>query len=339
MTAMIITSMRNEAPHLLEWVAHHHAMGASLLVFSNDCEDGTDALLDALQAAGVLTHMRTPDGDKPPQWRALKAAEDLVDADWVLHLDCDEFVNLRAPLETFDDLIGALPEDADALAMRWRLFGNSDRIETGDGLTMERFTEAAPEVCALPLSWFFKSLYRASAFQKAGVHRPRQRKGSVPHWVNGSGVPLAEAFAADETRINLYGNPHGSDLVQLNHYSVRSAEEFMTKRQRGLPNRIGREIGLAYWVERNFNAEHDESILRLLDRTSAKLSDLYSIEGVQALERDGRAWHRARFEAAMTDPKEVQLFWHLHLAGSSAAPTLAQVETHLKRRAAAQQST
>ena len=336
MTVLILTSVRNEAPHLLEWIAHHRTMGADFLVFSNDCGDGTDRLLDGLDAAGVLRHVRTPGGDKPPQWRALKAAEDLVDADWVLHLDCDEFVNLRAPLETFDDLISALPEDTDAVAMRWRLFGNADQMEAGDGLTVERFTEAAPEDCALPLSWFFKSLYRTEAFQKAGVHRPKQKKGLTPAWVNGSGAVLPDAFAGDDGRINLYGTGHGSALVQLNHYSVRSAQEFMTKRQRGLPNRVEREIGLAYWIERNFNSVHDESILRLLERTVSALSELRALAGVAALEAQGRALHAERFKAAMTEAKEVQLYWHLHLAGTSAAPTQAQVQGHLMRRENAQ---
>ena len=332
MTVLILTSVRNEAPHLLEWIAHHRAMGADFLIFANDCEDGSDTLLDALDAAGTLRHVRTPEGDKPPQWRALKAAEGLIDADWVLHLDCDEFVNLRAPLASFDDLIAALPKDTDALALRWRLFGNSDRMETGEGLTIERFTEAASETCALPLTWFFKSLHRADSFQKAGVHRPRQKKGAVPNWVNGSGASLPDAFAADEGRINLWGTQHGSGLVQLNHYSVRSGEEFMTKRQRGLPNRTGRDIGLAYWVERNFNSEHDESILHALDQTQDQLAQLRDIDGVADLEKKGRDWHKAQFAAAMRDPKEAQLYWHLHLAGSSAEPTAQQVTAHLERR-------
>ncbi len=332
MTVLILTSMRNEAPHLLEWIAHHRAMGAEFLIFSNDCEDGTDALLDALDAAGIIRHMRTPEGEKPPQWRALKAAEGLVDADWVLHLDCDEFINLRAPLQSFEDLMGSLPEDADAVALRWRLFGHADRIVTGEGLTMERFTEAAPEDCALPLSWFFKSLYRRDAFQKAGVHRPKQKKGSAPSWVNGSGEALPADFAADEGRINLFGTTYGSALVQLNHYSIRSAQEFMVKRYRGLPNRTGREIGLAYWAERNFNTVHDESILWRLEQTQATLADLRAIGDVVRIEEEGRAWHEARFAAAMTDPAEVQLYWHLQLAGSSTPPSPQAVQAHLQRR-------
>lgn len=307
-------------------------MGAQFLIFSNDCDDGTDTLLDALQTAGIVRHVPTPAGEKPPQWRALKAAEDLLEAEWVLHLDCDEFVNLRPPLRSFEDLITALPEGADAVAMRWRLFGNAGHISAAAELTQERFTHAAPEDCAVPLSWFFKSLYRTEAFQKAGVHRPKQRKGSVPNWVNGSGATLPDAFARDDGRINLFGTSHGSDLVQLNHYSVRSAEDFMTKRQRGLPNKTGRDIGLSYWVERNFNAEPDNSISWLTGQTRSELETLRGLEGVASIEERGREWHRQRFEDAMTDAKEVQLFWHLHLAGSSASPSDDEVAAHLERR-------
>lgn len=332
MTVLLVTSMRNEAPHLLEWIAHHRAMGAQCLVFSNDCNDGTDTLLDALAASGAIRHVRTPPGDKPPQWRALKAAEPLIDADWVLHLDCDEFVNLRAPFENFADLLAALPSDTDAVALRWRLFGHAGRVQAGEGLTIERFTEAAPEDCALPLSWFFKSLYRREVFQKAGVHRPKQKKGSAPAWVNGSGAALPSEFAQDEARINLFGTAHGSALIQLNHYSVRSAEEFMTKRQRGLPNRTAREIGLSYWVERNFNDVHDESILRHLEQTHAALAELRALNGVAELEEAGRAWHRTQFARAMEDPVEVQLYWHLQLAGNSTPPDRDAVRAHLDRR-------
>ncbi len=51
--------MRNEGSFLLDWLAHHRACGfGDFLVFSNDCTDGTDAMLDRLAAMGWLTHVR-----------------------------------------------------------------------------------------------------------------------------------------------------------------------------------------------------------------------------------------------------------------------------------------
>ncbi|WP_413851471.1 glycosyltransferase family 2 protein, partial [Tateyamaria sp.] len=51
--------MRNEGAFLLEWLAHHRAVGVDhFVVFSNDCDDGTDDMLDKLAELGWLTHVR-----------------------------------------------------------------------------------------------------------------------------------------------------------------------------------------------------------------------------------------------------------------------------------------
>ena len=74
MKITLVTTMRNEGPHLLEWIAHHRAAGVSdFLVYNNDCEDGTEALLELLPD---VVHVPLEGGKKPPQWRALKAAWD-----------------------------------------------------------------------------------------------------------------------------------------------------------------------------------------------------------------------------------------------------------------------
>ncbi|MEL6427490.1 MAG: glycosyltransferase family 2 protein, partial [Pseudomonadota bacterium] len=65
MRALIVTTMRNEGPYILEWLAHHRAVGfTDFLVFSNDCDDGTDALLDRLHELGQIVHCRTKKGDR-----------------------------------------------------------------------------------------------------------------------------------------------------------------------------------------------------------------------------------------------------------------------------------
>ncbi|MEQ3709894.1 MAG: glycosyltransferase family 2 protein, partial [Tateyamaria sp.] len=59
MSHVVITTMRNEGAFLLEWLAHHRAVGVDhFVVFSNDCDDGTDDMLDKLAELGWLTHVR-----------------------------------------------------------------------------------------------------------------------------------------------------------------------------------------------------------------------------------------------------------------------------------------
>ena len=53
MRFLAILCVRNEAAFLMEWLAHHRAVGfTDFLVFSNDCQDGTDAMLDRLAEMG-----------------------------------------------------------------------------------------------------------------------------------------------------------------------------------------------------------------------------------------------------------------------------------------------
>lgn len=328
--------MRNEGPHCLEWIAHHLAVGIDhFLIYTNDCDDGTDLILDALETAGLVTHVRqTLKGKRPVQWQALKHATDhplVADAEWVLVTDCDEFINIRASNETLKDMIAGLPDEVDAMAMPWRLFGHSGQIEMRDELTIKRFTHAAPTDIHLPLAHFFKSLFRPAAFRQIGVHRPKRKQVRLPNWVDGGGNPLPESFAKQDARINMYGIQASTDLVQLNHYSLRSAESFMVKRARGLPNHTEREIGLGYWVERNFNTVEDTSIQPMIAATQAKLDQLMQIKTVSNLHKKACQSHKTRFNEMMTNRVDIQLFWHLTLVASSQAPSAALARTQINR--------
>ena len=54
----LISSVKDEGPFLLEWVAHHLVLGFDrILIASNDCSDGTDRLLAALDGAGYVRHV------------------------------------------------------------------------------------------------------------------------------------------------------------------------------------------------------------------------------------------------------------------------------------------
>lgn len=322
MKITLVTIMRNEGPHLLEWIAHHRAAGVTdFLVYTNDCGDGTEALLDLLPD---VTHVPLPDGEKPPQWRALKAAWNhpvVADADWIASIDCDEFINVGNGLGGIPDLINAV--DADMIILPWRLFGHSGQSMLSDAPTTERFTRAAPEDLLYPaIGSYFKSLFRKDGpFRQLGVHRPKQKnpeRHGLPRIVDGAGRRVAESLAANEGQIMLWGQPIARDLVQLNHYSVRSAAEFMLKRARGLPNHQQKQVDLTYWVERNFNTVEDRSIAGMAPATNAVLAELLGLEGVADALAACRDWHRGRFEVLMAEPEALKLYGRLLLAEGSA---------------------
>ncbi len=313
---LAILTVRNEGAFLLEWLAHHRAVGfTDFLVFSNDCQDGTDLMLDRLADIGFLTHLRN-DGphEEGPQWAALKRAEShpaFRRADWVMVLDIDEFVNIAAGEGRVPDLLAALPE-ANAIAMTWRMFGNGGVERFEDRPVRAQFIRAAPRVLHWPWRAVqVKTLFRNDgSFRKLGVHRPRNPDPEKPaRWVDGSGRPLPTAFS--RSFHGLGEDPYR--LVQLNHYALGSMESYLVKADRGRANREGAPFDLSYWVERNFSTEEDSSILRLDARVAPVLAGLMADEELGPAHAAAVAWRRQRFETLMEEEPWRALYGRLML--------------------------
>lgn len=335
---LIITCMKNEGPFILEWVAHHLSLGFDhFLVFTNDCDDGTVELLDALTKHGIVTRMDNPylsmgEGYNP-QKGALKFAEglDLVrNAEWILISDVDEFVNIHVGDGSLDALFSAVP-DAEMISMQWRLFGNGFHQTYADVLITENYLHCAPIYCPNPVqAWGIKTMFRtegpgvAGAYDKIGVHRPLKRKTpKMPNWINGSGNQLPEDYADDGWRLGI--RDHGYDMVTLNHYAVRNSESFLVKRDRGRVNHVERDQGLSYWMRMNFNMEIDRSIQRRLPETEKQLKKLRRMKGIKALHEACVQAHRARI-AELLSREDMQEFY-----GQITSPKLSIISRHLNQ--------
>ncbi|MCB6176840.1 glycosyltransferase family 2 protein [Rhodobacter sp. Har01] len=313
---LAVTTLRNEASFLLEWLAHHRACGfTDFLVFSNDCTDGTDAMLDRLAEMGWLTHVPN-DGphDEGPQWAALKSASRhplVAAADWILVLDIDEFVNVHVGDRTVPALLDALPQ-ATAIPLTWRLFGNAGVVACDGRAVTETFTRAAPAVLHWPWrAMLFKTLFRNDgSYGRLGVHRPRApdpERLPQARWFDGSGEELPEAFRTARIFSDL-GRDHYR-LVQLNHYALGSMESFLVKADRGRANRDSSVADVGYWVERNFSAAADDSILALDSR--ALRADLRADARLGRLHQAGLDWRRNRFRTLMAQEPWRALFGRL----------------------------
>ncbi len=311
--------MRNEAAFLLEWLAHHQAVGFDrVLVFSNDCQDGTDAMLDRLDALGHVTHLRNdgPYDQRGIQFTALKAADKhplVAEAAWILPLDVDEFVNIHVGDHTLPALLEALPQ-ATAITLTWRLFGNAGIARFEDAPVTEQFRRAAP----LDLHWpwrsaMFKTLYRNDGtYGKLGVHRPRQPDADrleTARWFDGEGRALPALFRTKRIFSN-YGRSNHK-LVQLNHYALGAMESYVLKADRGRAVHSDQMLDIDYWVERNFNQCKDTSIDALAPARAARLDALKADPDLAALHTAAVAWRRSRFEALMQQEPFRALFGRL----------------------------
>jgi hypothetical protein len=349
MRILAILTVRNEAPFLLEWLAHHRAAGITdFLVFSNDCADGSDAMLDRLAKLGQLTHVRTAtSGEGGVQWAALnQAARHPMTraADWIVVLDIDEFLNVHCGDGTVAALIGAVP-GATAIALTWRIFGNGGVVRFADRPVLRQFTRTAAEAPLWPQLTQIKTLFRNDgSYAKPGVHRPR-RPDPARHdrivWVDGNGDRLPDFYRDPPPMLGIATDPRRAHyrLAQINHYPLGSMEGFLVKAERGRPNRLNRPIDMTYWVERNMCEAEDRTILRHWPRVAAGIEALMADPELHRLHADGVAWRHARIAQLMLEEAPFALYRCLlvsppprPLTPAEAATLIRQLRAGMARR-------
>lgn len=327
-----VLCVKNEGAFLLEWLAHHRACGVTdFLVFSNDCTDGTDVMLDRLEALGWLTHVRNP-GPHPegPQWAALKLADRhpaVTGADWVLPLDIDEFVNVHVGDRTLNALLAAVPE-ATAITLTWRVFGNAGVVVYQDSPVTETFLRAAPSVLHWPWrALLFKTLVKNDgSYGKLGVHRPRspaEDRMAGQRWFDGSGRALPAAFRTGRIFSDVGRDPYR--LVQLNHYPLGAAESFVLKRDRGRGVHADGGLDVGYWVERNLDGVEDRSILALDSKAMREALRADAVLG--PLHAAAVEWRHIQFRRLMQDDAWRSFYGQLLMAGPSRVLDRAEAES------------
>ena len=285
----LMSCMRNEGIHILEWLAYHRTIGfGPIVICANDCDDGSDDLLDLLAAHGQIDHLPNPVAPgTPPQASGIaRALAHLADspADWLAHLDSDEFLNIAPGAGPVQDLV-AKAEDAHTIALPWRMFGDNGHA-TWPGETLRAFTacEAAPN----PETVKFKSLFRHRAFASASDHMPTDPRIETPLAVNTLGEPLSSAalFGPPVSRYRpVNAALRGGSVV--NHYATRSTDTFLMKqaRGRGMGAGIDKYVLNSQWHRRaNRNETEDRTILARWPEVEAELIRIRTLPGVAGAE-------------------------------------------------------
>ncbi|KNG92392.1 glycosyltransferase family 2 protein [Pseudaestuariivita atlantica] len=306
-----VTCVKNEGPFLLEWIAFNRLIGVTdFLFYSNDCDDGTDTLLDALAARGGVVHLPNPAEGRNYQMEALKdAARQKVvkDADWVWIADVDEFLNIHAGDHTIPALIDACG-DPQAISVTFQFMANAGVEAFVDTPVIGQFHHSHnPDIWCAETAIEVKSLIRRDfPLHYYGAHRPFFKDTLSPRdrpsWTDGSGraVPHKFLVAANKRRIRKFPARGARALATLNHYALRSLDSYLVKNDRGDVNRDHRAFDDTYWRERNDAAYEDRSIARYLPGLEAALADLKSDPEIAALHAECVARHIAKRDHLLT---------------------------------------
>lgn len=309
----ILSMMKDEGHSVLEWVAYHRHIGFdNICVYTNDCSDGTDAILMRLEALGEVRHFRNdvPEAKKP-QPNALSLAGKnpaVTESEWILTMDADEFVSIKVGRGWVDHLIRRLPEGTDAIAMTWRFFGSSGLTEWNPGLVTEAYTHAAPDT--FRKGWGVKTMFRPFEHMKFGIHRPsihKARQNSErakalleQSWVNGSGKLMPDDFSLSgwrSTKPTL-----GYHWAEVNHYAVKSFEAYLLRRLRGNVNLKEDKYNANYFALFDRNEIDVPNARRHLPAVRRRIAGYMADAEIARLQEGALAFHEKRVERLRKTP-------------------------------------
>jgi len=280
----IVTSVRDEGLGLLEWIAHHRALGITdFFIYTNNNSDGSEHLLEMLAAHHLIRLIYNEvNPDTPIQTKvaehSLHCLRELRDFEWVFYIDVDEFFiprNAGYRMEEFwRDIAASLKRSQAAICFNWKWFGSENGYAKEEGLLLERFVHSIHNE-------HVKSLVRPrDVISMSRVHVPILLPGRVA--VRSDFEPMS---AMTGKIAPVY------DRGQLNHYWNKSFEEFAMKKRRGRISQTLAGAQLDYsvffsWGENGKRGNFDPPPAPLLERTSQALAELLAIPGLRALQAE-----------------------------------------------------
>jgi hypothetical protein len=315
-----ITPMKDEAPFILEWIAYHQLIGVNdMIVFSNDCTDGTDMMLERLDELGIVRHLTNPSvfnkrtEHHRQATRYVNTLARLKRSDWVVSFDLDEFICVNVGEGTLQDLFAAV-DGANVITMNQEHFGSGGLDAYEDKLVIDQFA----------YGWAYERSYNNTTIPRRGTktlthksanasfyanHSPNIDEADLPgvKYVNGSGAPLDSRWLLEDVKV-LHAPYCGYDLVQLNHYVIKSAESFLVQVDRGHANDVKRDIDVAYWRKHDNNHVHDTRIQRWSDRVAQAVAQLRKDPELDALHNSAVQHHKDRIAALLDDPESSKVY-------------------------------
>lgn len=328
----VITTMKNEGAFLLEWVAHHKALGFDdLVICTNDCEDSTADMVVRLQKMGLARfHATRYRPGQSIQRRALRQAmahEAVRRADWIYVCDADEFLASRLGDGSVRALVAAGSAGVEAISVPWRRFGTDGQTDFREGRITRQFRRANASAGPRHQSHAFpKSLFRGDIvpmMERLGVH--------VPVMKPDLGRPLRHELPGgrpvDCGRSKLHVQAD-YELAQVNHYQLRARDSFLVKAARGKVNHVNDKMGFTYWQFNDTSEEPCDLIDRYEPAVETWMQTLRADRRLNMLHERAVRWHRTRIAELHADPAYRDLIARIDahraaMAGSDGPPAAA----------------
>lgn len=230
---------KNEGPYFQEWIEWHRKQGVEkFYIYDNESTDCTKEVLAPYIESGVVEYTYFP-GYR----RQLAAYDDCLDkhrlaARWIAFIDLDEFI---VPIQdkTIPVFLSRF-EEFPAVEINWLIYGSGGAKTKSPGTMMERF-----KCHSLPnhlLNRHVKSIVNPRrVFTMIGCHEAARISGYA---ADSHGNLIKRHFREREPQ---------QDVIRINHYAVRSYEEFLEKQARGRASGTQKTLRSEYFNKYDLN--------------------------------------------------------------------------------------
>jgi hypothetical protein len=284
----VVVCARWETAYISEWIRYYDAIGFDrIYLYCND-DDPTE-LAEQVARTPVshpdlvsFTHFRGQGQQRAMYFDALVRVR--REAEWVSFLDVDEFLHLPGcgNIKTF---MAGLEDKADSVHFQWINFGNSGFEKRPSGSVLSNYTRRQADIHTNT-----KHLSRVSGLDEgriADVNHPFWHGLFDPAWSNFRRVTvLGDDIAPLATDISIHlraylDDPHRAQRILqtgvINHYLLKSVEDFNIRAQRGLGGEFG---GQQIW-QRQFETGGYKAILHSMNRVlDTRLRDFAAAKGL-----------------------------------------------------------
>lgn len=235
---------KDEGRYFKEWIEWHHSLGVEkFYIYDNESTDDTRAVLEPYIEAGVVDYKYWP-GYR----RQIAAYDDCMekhrfDSRWIAFIDLDEFI---VPLKdaSIVEFLQRMESFA-AVEINWLVYGSGGELHTGPEPVMQRFRHHAPP--SHPLNRYVKSIVNPrKVYTMIGCHEATRISGYA---VDAEGKPVTRHFRQREPLL---------DTIRINHYAVKSREEFVEKQRRGRASGRRRSVKDEYFTRYDLNDIKEE---------------------------------------------------------------------------------
>ena len=230
-----------ETPWLAEWIEHHRLVGVErFYLFDAEPAEESARVLRPYEEAGLVRVTRggayTQDTQIDLYSACVREAEGRCV--WAAFIDLDEFL---FPLEG-DSVAALLPpyEEAAALCVSWQLFGSSGLV-TRPASALESFVRRAEDG------------FEVNRHVKVIARPPHVSHFTLPHSVH----PREGRQSVNEAMAEVAGpfSDFTARRLRLNHYCVRSREDYAVKAARSRPGKCDEN----FWRHHDRNEVFDDS--------------------------------------------------------------------------------